>query len=323
VKVTQDMIDPQLRLKGAIFRRLAGSAGPEDLLKRSRRAGRLLPLTRRFAKAPGIRVRDEWIERPDGSRLRVVVAGPLDPQPEAPGLLWIHGGGYVLGSPDQDLAVLAQLIGQTDAVIVAPAYRLTTQAPYPAALDDCYAALLWLRDHAGSLGVRPDQLAVAGNSAGGGLTAAVTLRARDLGEVAVAFQMPIYPMIDDRGTASSRDSDAPIWDSITNRSAWQLYLGGLHGTDDVPAYAAPARATDHRGLPPTLTFVGELDPFLDETLAYVENLRAAGVPAECRVFPGAYHGFDAVVPGAEVSRRATAYRDRWLREAVRTWFTKG
>ncbi len=320
MKVTRAMVDRQLRLRGEVFRRLSAERSPAALTKQAERAGRLGFLLRRMP-ARGIQVREEWIGRADGTRMRVLVAVPLDPQPGAPGLLWIHGGGYVLGSPDQDRSVFRQLIGQTDAVIVAPDYRLSPEAPYPAALEDCYATLLWLRDNAERLGVRSDQLAVAGNSAGGGLTAAVTLQARDLGEVAVAFQLPIYPMIDDRtATGSARDNDAPVWDAVTNRSAWQLYLGGLYGSEHVPAYAAPARAGEHRNLPPTLTYVGALDPFLDETLQYVEKLRAAGVPVECQVFPGAYHGFDVVAPNADVSLRAQAFRDRWLRHAVRTWF---
>jgi acetyl esterase/lipase len=257
------------------------------------------------------------VRRPDGSTLRLLVVAPLDRQRDVPGLLWLHGGGYAIGSPDGDLAACRELIGASDCIVVAPDYRLSPVAPYPAALDDCYLALLWLRDNADRLGVRSDQLAVGGESAGGGLTAAVTLAARDRGEVAVAFQMPIYPMIDDRPPA--QENDAPVWDSVTNRSAWRLYLGDLHGHDDVPAYAAPARATEWAGLPPTMTYVGDIEPFHDETVAYVENLRAAGVPVEFEVFPGAWHGFDRIAPTTRISHRAIQFRVRWFRHAVATY----
>jgi hypothetical protein len=157
------------------------------------------------------------------------------------------------------LATAERLVRTSNAVVVLPAYRLSTQAPYPAA-PDCYDALLWLRDHASDLGIADDQLVVGGESAGGGLTAAVTLAAPDRGGVAVAFQEPLYPMIDDRGTASSRD----------------LYLGHLRG-GDVPAYAAPARAADLAGLPPTLPFVGDIEPFHDEVVDWCQRLQSAGV----------------------------------------------
>jgi len=223
-----------------------------------------------------------------------------------PGVLWIHGGGYAIGTPAQSLATVKRLVGASNAVVVLPDYRVSTEAPYPAALDDCYDALLWLRDHAGELGVADDQLVVGGESAGGGLTAAVTLLARDRGEVAVAFQMPLYPMIDDRQTASSRDNSAPVWNTNSNDAAWDLYLAGLRG-GDVPAYAAPARATDLAGLPPTLTFVGDIEPFHDEVVDWCQRLSAAGVPVSIEVYPGAFHAFDLVSGSAPVSRRARAF----------------
>jgi len=224
-----------------------------------------------------------------------------------PGVLFLHGGGYAMGNPESFASTFENLIRTRDCVIVAPDYRKSVEAPYPAAVNDCYATLIWLKKNAAELGVRDDQLIVIGGSAGGGLTAAVTLMARDRGEVRVAFQMPLYPMIDDRMTSESmRDNDAPVWSVRHNRVAWDLYLGGLSGAD-VPKYAAPAREADYSGLPPTVTFVGDLDPFRDETVQYVERLRAAGVPVEFRLFEGCYHGFDLIRPGSKVGREANAF----------------
>ena len=335
MRVRSEDIDPALRARARVFRFMSPPNRSEAQL---RKGGGLIGLMRHLPGPRGLRVEERWASRPDGSRLRLKVyrarrseagaassagvpAGGIPDRPGVPGILWLHGGGYVLGSPEQDSASYMRVIEATGGVIVAPDYRLAPEAPYPAALDDCALALRWLRDNASDLGVRDDQLAVAGNSAGGGLAAALTLRERDLGEVAIAFQMPLYPMLDDRcATASALDNDGPVWDSVTNRNAWKVYLGDLSGTDDVPAYAAPARATDLSGLPPAFTYVGGIEPFRDEVVAYVERLQAAGVPVEFEVVPGAYHGFDVVAPGAPVSRRMLEAQSAWLRMAVRTWF---
>jgi acetyl esterase/lipase len=321
VRVTRDMIDPQLRLPGAVLKRLLGTDRTPQQLRRPfpSLVNRLLSRTR----LKGVLLYQEWIPRRDGSMLRVVIATSTEPAPGAAGVLWIHGGGYASGSPDWEVSAMRALIQQGNCVVVSPDYRLSPQVPYPAALDDCYDALLWLRDHAPEYGVRSDQLAVAGASAGGGLAAAVSLYARDRGEVNLAFQMPIYPMIDDRGeTESGRDNDAPVWDSGTNASAWRLYLGPLYGTDEVPAHAAPARATDLSGLPPTITFVGGIEPFRDETIAYVEALRAAGVPVRFELLPGAWHGFDGLVPWSRVAGRARAFQAESFRHALAHWFAE-
>ncbi|MGC8487686.1 MAG: alpha/beta hydrolase [Clostridia bacterium] len=231
---------------------------------------------------------------------RVRTAGPT------PGLLWIHGGGYVLGSADGADAVCQTLAREIPAVVAAVDYRLAPEHPFPAGLDDCYAALVWLARAAGSLGVSPKRIGVAGMSAGGGLAAAVTLLARDRGEVPVCFQMPLYPMLDDRNeTPSSREIlDARTWDRAKNLTAWKHYLGAEPGETDISAYAAPARAADLSRLPPTYTMVGSLDLFRDETMDYVARLAHAGVPVEFHLVPGGFHGFEWSVPDAEVSQRA-------------------
>lgn len=319
MRVTDDMIDPQLRLRGKLLRRVIHVRSEDDLRRPQRPLVRWL---RRPRPVTGAQRFEEWIPRRDGSVLRVVIVKPLRPAPAAAGVLWLHGGGYALGSPDQEAEGIVGLVGATGCVVVAPDYRLSPRAPYPAALEDSYTALRWLRDHAGELGVRDDQLAVAGGSAGGGLTAAVSLLARDEGEISIAFQMPICPMIDDRGaTASVVDNDAPVWNAAANEAGWRLYLGELYG-GDVPAYAAPARATDLAGLPPTITCVGGVDPLRDETVAYAEGLREAGVPVHFREFPGAWHGFERFAPRAGISREARAWRLEQFRHALDHYFAE-
>ncbi|MDL2288194.1 alpha/beta hydrolase [Oscillospiraceae bacterium OttesenSCG-928-F05] len=206
------------------------------------------------------------------------------------------------------MARIGRFVGYSGCVVAAPEYRTSLDAPYPAALEDCYAALLWLKEHGSEYGMRDNQVMVGGDSAGGGLTAAITLYARDKGEVAIAFQMPLYPMIDDRmNTESATDNDAPLWDSRANDVAWRLYLGELFGKDTVPAYAAPARNTDFNGLPPALSFVGSVEPFRDEAIEYMKRLEAQGIPVGFKVFEGAFHAFDILAPGSSVGKEATAF----------------
>lgn len=316
---TLDRLQPDLRLPARLMSAALGRQRSVENLRRPPGAvNRVISEVARRRVPKTLRVHEESVPRADGSRLRLLVIRPRRPRRDVPGLLWLHGGGYLTGEPEQGIGIVRSFVEGSGCVVVAPAYRLSVDAPYPAARDDAYAALLWLRDHADELGVRRDQLAVGGNSAGGGLTAATTLYARDRGEVSVAFQMPLYPMIDDRTPVDVLD-DAPVWDAVTNRNAWSMYLGDLDGTDDVPAYAAPARCTDHTGLPPTMTFVGDVDPFHEETTRYVEALRAAGVPVEFRVVEGAFHGFDVIASSARATREAVAFRDQWFGHAVRAY----
>lgn len=254
-------------------------------------------------------------------RMSALVLKPTHPRADAPGVLWIHGGGYATGMKEMVFMSRAvDLVERYGAVVVSPAYRLSWRAPYPAALDDCYAALLWMRDHAVELGVNPAQLMVGGESAGGGLTASLCLLARDRGEVAVAYQMPLYPMIDNLDTASSADNHNKIWNTRRNHQAWRLYLRKDARSPQVSPYAAAARAADLAGLPPAYTFVCTGEPFYAETLAYVEALQAAGVPAEVDVYEGLYHAFDMMEPDLPESQLARQRFCEHFERACTTYF---
>lgn len=243
-----------------------------------------------------------------GGQLELCILQPMEsalPAGNTPGVLWIHGGGYVTGMAE--MIYISRAIGlvkKYGAVVVTPEYRLAGSAPYPAALEDCFAALCWLRDHAVELGVNPELLMVGGESAGGGLTAALCMYARDKSDIRIAFQMPLYPMIDDRDTDSSRSNYRLPWNTFFNHISWKKYLSGVSG--EVPPYAAPARQTDYSGLPPCYTFVGDREPFYCETLAYVEELQKAGVPARVDVYHTGFHAFDMLAPFRKISRRAIA-----------------
>jgi acetyl esterase/lipase len=175
-----------------------------------------------------------------------------------------------------------------------------------------------IADRAADFGIDPDRLVIYGASAGGGLAAGLALLARDRGEVTICFQLLTYPMLDDRNVTPSSHAivDPKVWNRSANTVGWNAYLNGRAGADDIEPYAAPARATDVAGLPPTYINVGDLDLFLDEDIAYAQRLMAAGVPTELHVYPGAYHGFDSFAPDAAVSRRFAAERDEILRRAL-------
>lgn len=269
---------------------------------------RIQPWIRRFVTGQTtkkLQCEERFLPRKDGSLLRLCLYRSLTPKEQATAVLWIHGGGYAIGTPEQDIGYAKKLIGAANCVLILPDYTLSIDAPYPAALEDCYATLLWVKDHATELGIRNDQIFVGGESAGGGLTAALSAYARDKGEVSIAFQMPLYPMMDDRHTLSSSENDAPVCDSKENEIAWKLYLGSLYGTDQVSAYAAPARLTDYSALPPTYTFIGDIEVFYNETLHYIEELQKAGIPAEVTVYPGCFHAFDMFFGQTKIGKRAT------------------
>ncbi len=319
MKVKSNMLDKDLRPTGRMIKIINNTFTEKRLRLFNKWSGKITGKI----KDDTIQFTEQWIHRKDGSKIRVCIFRPLKPKENVPGVLWLHGGGYAIGAPELGAMMSKRFIEVSDCVVVAPDYRLSVQTPYPAALEDSYEALLWMKSHAKELGIRDNQLMVGGDSAGGGLTAALTLYARDQGEVAIAFQMPLYPMIDDRMTSeSAKDNNAPLWNSKSNYNGWKLYLGSLFGTPNVPYYAAPARAEDFSNLPPTVTFVGELEPFRDETIQYVENLKKAGVPVEFEIYKGCFHAFDQICPKAAISKKAASFVENSFKFAVDHYFAE-
>jgi acetyl esterase/lipase len=224
----------------------------------------------------------------------------------------MHGGGYVVGTYAMDDPRFDRWCPLFDIVGVSVEYRLAPETPYPGPLDDCYRGLKWVYDHADELGVDRGCIGVHGVSAGGGLAAALALLARDRGEVPLAFQLLDCPMIDDRQvTHSSRLDGLAVWSKEANEFGWRAYLGERYGTDDVPYLAAPARATDLRGLPPAFVSVGTVDGFRDEDIDYAVRLNQAGVPTELHVYPGAPHGYQ-IAPDSSVARQGRRDAEEWL-----------
>lgn len=242
---------------------------------------------------------------------------PLHERQRLPGLLWIHGGGFVIGHPRMDDALCQRFAIEAGCLVVSVDWRLAPEHPFPAGLHDAYAALQWMHDEADALQL-DGRIAVAGASAGGNLAAALCLLARDRQGPTVRFQMPLYACLDDRhqSPSSHEVTDPRLWHRELSQKAWALYLGSLD-RHNIPAYAAPLRAADLSGLPPAYLCVGAQDLLRDENIEYAARLAQAGVGVELQVHPGAFHGFDVVVPEAAISRRASAGYVRALAEAFR------
>ena len=274
------------------------------------KAMHLFGLAQKWVRPAGLNLRRVMISRRDGdSALRALVVRPNGAATDLPIVLHLHGGGYAIGTPYQDLALMKRFMAIRPCVFVAPFYRRSFQAPYPAALEDGYDALLWAHDNARQIGGRASRIIVMGESAGGGLAAALCLLARDRGDIGIAAQFPLYAMLDDREENFTRRDDRLLtWNRGKNLLAWQLYLDDLRvrGTP-VPPYASPARAPDLTGLPPAVGFVGDQDLFHDENARYFERLRAAGVPTRFKTIPGAYHAVEIIAPKSLPARNALAF----------------
>jgi len=316
-KITDEMIHPELRKR---VRRKPNAKYSLFKTKIMKKLCRLL----KGKHSKKMQYKQVYIPRSDGTELRVCVYSPLQPKDNVPGLLWMHGGGYAIGIPEQDDSYILQFVESSGCVVVSPDYTLSLDKPYPAALEDCYASLLWLRDNGSKYGMRSDQIFVGGNSAGGGLAAAVALYARENREVNIAFQLLLYPMLDDRPTKSSVNNDAPVWDTVSNNASWKLYLGEMYGKQDIPSFAVPARETNYSNLPPACAFVGSIDPFHDEVLQYIKNLEESGVPANHKVFDGCFHAFERMYADTEVAKEALKFMTESFTYAVQNYFaTRG
>lgn len=300
MKVTRAMVHADLQ---PYFNRVSRF---ESLIKHrwlTKLANKLLKGLLAGKDRPGLQCDEVHIPSSDGRwQIRARVYRPLQQEGPLPLLLYFHGGGYILGNPEMSAELIERFINTRPCIVVAPDYRKAYTEPYPAGFNDCYETMLWANDNAAQLGARANGLMVAGHSAGGGLAAAVTLKARDTGDVNIAFQMPIYPMIDDEQPQDAeRNIDVPVWNTRTNRIGWQAYLAALEQSGSaIPAYAAAARNSDYAGFPPTITFVGTLEPFYRETQAYVRALRDAGIEVRYAEFEGCFHAFDVIAQGTEI-----------------------
>lgn len=285
--MTGQPFDPQLRVA--------------RFLPRTIITARTLPALRLLTKlAARTRRPDAQVVAVDDD-VSVHVFRPATARPGTPALLWIHGGGMVLGDAGQDRAFCRRVADELGIVVVSVEYRLAPEHPFPTPLEDCYTALQWL---ARQPDIDPARIAIGGQSAGGGLAAALTLLAQERGEIRPVLQLMSYPMLDDR-TTTRTDIDPRrlrIWSPASNRFGWSAYLEAGASGGEVSPLAAPSRYEDLSGLPPAWIGVGTNDLFHDEDVAYARRLQEAGIDCTLHVVPGAYHNFDSMEAKAPVSR---------------------
>ena len=286
-----------------------------DMIAPMRQGGLLAPPVAELIGDRPIRHEERTIPGPDGAPdLIVSIFTRTDHVVGGPGIYHTHGGGMIIGDRFTGADEFLRWLMEFDAVVVSVEYRLAPEHPDPAPVDDAYAGLVWTAAHADELGFDQGRLIIAGGSAGGGIAAGVALKARDLGGPTLAGQLLIYPMLDDRNeTVSSHQIDGfGVWDRGSNDTGWDALLGDRRKTDAVSIYAAPARATDLSGLPPAFIDVASAEVFRDEDVAYATKIWEQGGVAELHVWPGGFHGFDAMAPQAALSVQARAARLAWL-----------
>lgn len=267
----------------------------------------------------GVTSEDRMVPGPtDAPDVAVRIYKPIDQSGTLPALLWMHGGGYIMGNIEHDEVAAKLLTLAGECVVVSVEYRLAPENPFPAAIEDCYAALNWLASQTDELDVDVNRIAIGGASAGGGLAAGLALLTRDHAEVNIIAQFLIYPMMDDRKTKPPSDTlpDTLFWTRGHNLLAWRAYLSCEPGGDDISCYAAASRAKDLAGLPPAYIAVGDLDLFAEEDVEYARGLISAGVPAELHLYPGGCHAFDGLAPEADISRQFTDDFYRALKRAL-------
>jgi len=315
-----DLLNPEL--KGPV-KMMLGQMPPMSFtnLPAARAASKqmMAAMKARLPVIPGIATEDRSIPGPKGSPNVIIrIYRPEKQTGSLPALLWIHGGGYMLGEIDQEDFTSKQFSLNAECVVVSVEYRLAPEHPYPAPLEDCFSALKWLSTHAGELKVDRTHIAIGGASAGGGLAAGLAILARDRAETEIKFQLLVYPMINDCNIAPASETlpDALFWTRENNVIGWRSYLGCEPGGKEVSCYASAYRATDLEGLPAAYIAVGDIDLFAQEDIEYSRRLIAAGVPTELHVYPGGCHAFDMLVPGADISKRFSADIHRALKRAL-------
>lgn len=316
-----DRLDPELVKPLQDFTAMMGAAGLDFnnlAALRVHSEQMLISLKDQMPDIPGVVTEDRRVQGPAGAPDVFVRIYRPQSEKTLPVLLWIHGGGYMIGNVEQDDTLAKMVVVATGCAIVSVDYRLAPENPYPAPLDDCYAALKWIAENARELHFDRTRIAIGGASAGGGLAAGLALLARDRNEVPVKFQLLIYPMIDDSNTApaSAENPDTLMWTRASNLIGWRAYLGREPGAADISQYAAATRAADLSGLPPAYIAVGELDLFALENIDYARRLIQANVATELHIYPGAFHGFDMLGPVAAVSQRFAADRDQAIKRAL-------
>jgi acetyl esterase/lipase len=312
--------DPELGAALPEILKILQLAADPDAPLSEESAGALLPPTdEALAREGRFNVEERSIPGPaDSPEISLLILRPVDTTVPTPAIYHVHGGGMISGNNRMGIDSVMPWAEEFGAAVVSVEYRLAPGTPHPAPVEDCYAGLLWVAEHAKDLGIDPARIVIAGASAGGGLAAATALLSRDRHGPDLAAQVLMCPMLDDRNNTVSaiQLTGLGVWDSAANAMGWTALLGAARGTAEVSQYAAPARATDLSALPPTFVDVGSAETFRDEAAAYAGEIWRAGGQCELHVWAGGFHGYDGFVPYAAVSQDTREARLRWLRRVL-------
>ncbi|MFC5753935.1 alpha/beta hydrolase [Actinomadura rugatobispora] len=312
--------EPELAAALEIISAALPSAITAEVLPMLRQGGTMPRVTDDELRRDGaFEVVERAVPGPAGAPdVSLLICTPTGFEGPLPAVYYVHGGGMIMGDNRMGLGEVLDWAQELGLVAVSVEYRLAPEHPHPAPVEDCYAGLVWTAGHAAELGADPARIIVAGTSAGGGLAASLALLARDRGGPALAAQVLMCPMLDDRNDSVSTRQMAGrgVWDRTANDTGWTALLGDARGGPGVSPYAAAARAEDLSGLPPAFIDVGSAETFRDEDVAYAARLWQAGGQAELHVWPGGFHGFDMMAPQAALSQEAREARVRWLRRLL-------
>jgi len=313
--------DPELAATLAVLNEQLPPAVTPDMISALRQPNPVFPppSDEELRRGGAFDVTERLVPGPAAApEVSLLICQPARAAMPAAALYYIHGGGMIVGDNRFGVLKVLEWAEELQLAVVSVEYRLAPETPHPGPVEDCYAGLVWTAKHAEELGIDPDRIVIAGISAGGGLAAAVTLMARDRGGPALAGQMLMCPMLDDRNdTPSVRQmTGLGVWDHTSNQTGWTALLGPARGGPDVSPYAAPARAGDLSGLPPAFIDVGSAETFRDEDVTYASRIWQAGGVAELHVWPGGFHGFTGMAPQAALSLEALAAQLSWLRRLL-------
>ncbi len=308
-KFDYKLVAKDLRFKGRLINFLLGSYSKKKVILFEKFTSMIFAGR---ARGKGFTYKQIHLTREDGSKFRVCIYRSKNLTEKAKAcVLWIHGGGYAMGEPEQDISFIKEFL-QHDCIVIAPDYTKSIIKPFPAGLNDCYQTLIWIKENYSDLNFDSSKIMVGGDSAGGGLAIAICMLARDNNTVNISCQIPIYPMISYIDTESSKENFAPVWNTKSNHFAWQLYLGEDYISGNVSKYASPLLEKDYSKLPRAISYVGDLDPFKDETANYIEELKNANIETHFKMLQGAYHGFDIVSKNSN----ATKIARNFLRDSI-------
>lgn len=318
-KIKSKDIDKKIRLIGIMFRKFIPSFNL-NLFKKSNKFMDKHIKHKWFDNKS--KIEEITIKRNDNSTLRILLARHKKENNSnlKTCIMWIHGGGFSIGLPEECFNYAKLFLNDKDTIMVLPDYKKSLESPYPSSLKDCYLTLKWIVENSNSLGINKNQIFVGGESAGGGLAISLSLYLKDKSNIKIAGLFSLYPMISYFDTLSNKNNDSPIWNTKSNKVAWELYLKNID-KNNIPIYASPSLNKDFKDLPPLFSYIGTLDPFFDELMDYSSKLKKEGIEVKIKIFKGCYHAFDLFGYFTSIGKESRKYLKECYKYAKENYFT--